>query len=40
MATYKPGEIVQASGIYETVGGRQATLSRGDRFPPTVAGAT
>lgn len=36
----KPGEIVQASGIYETVGGRQATLSKGDRFPPTTAGAT
>jgi len=35
----KPGEIVQASGIYETVSGRQATLSKGDRFPPTVAGA-
>jgi hypothetical protein len=37
---YKPGEIVQASGIYETVGGRQAALSKGDRFPPTTAGAT
>ncbi len=39
-AVYKPGEIVQASGIYETVGGREATLSKGDRFPPTAAGAT
>jgi hypothetical protein len=37
---YKPGEIVQASGIYETVGGRQAALSKGDRFPPTTAGAS
>jgi hypothetical protein len=37
---YKPGEIVQASGIYETVGGREATLRKGDRFPPTAAGAT
>ncbi len=37
---YKPGQIVQASGIYETVGGREAALSKGDRFPPTTAGAT
>ena len=37
---YKPGVIVQASGIYETTGGRQATLSKGDRFPPTAAEAT
>jgi hypothetical protein len=36
---YKPGEIVQASGIYSTVGGREAALSKGDRFPPTTAGA-
>jgi hypothetical protein len=35
---HKPGEIVQASGIYETVGGRQAALSKGDRFPPTTSG--
>ncbi len=39
VAMNKPGQIVQASGIYETVGGRQATLSKGDRFPPTTAGA-
>jgi hypothetical protein len=31
---YKPGEIVQASGIYETVGGREATLGKGDHSPP------
>lgn len=37
---YKPGEIVKASGIYETVAGKQAALSKGDRFPPTTAGAT
>jgi hypothetical protein len=34
----KPGNIVDRSGIYKTVGGREATLSKGDRFPPTAAG--
>lgn len=34
----KPGEIVKASGIYKTSGGREATLSAGDRFPPAPAG--
>ena len=34
----KPGEIVKHSGIYGTTGGREAALSKGDRFPPTVAG--
>lgn len=44
--TYKPGEKVPASGIYATdhirqpgkryvAGGRQATLTRGERFPPS-----
>lgn len=36
---YKPGEIVSRSGIYGS-GGREATLSAGDRFPPTSAGGT
>jgi hypothetical protein len=34
----KPGQIVDRSGIYKTVGDREAALSKGDRFPPTVAG--
>lgn len=34
----KPGRIVDKSGIYKTTGGREAALSKGDRFPPTVAG--
>lgn len=44
--TYKSGEKVPASGIYATdhvrqagqryvAGGRQATLTRGERFPPS-----
>jgi hypothetical protein len=37
----KPGKIVERSGIYEaTKTGQQAALSKGDRFPPTTAGAT
>jgi hypothetical protein len=38
-AMNKPGQIVDRSGIYGTVGGREAALSKGDRFPPTKAGS-
>jgi hypothetical protein len=38
-AMKKPGEIVPQSGIYKSAGGREAALSRGDRFPPTMAGS-
>ena len=36
----KPGEVCDASGIYaSSIGGTEIALSRGDRFPPTRAGA-